>query len=207
MTAAPDGNAAHGKGVRPVGASQRERLIDAMIDVTGARGFGSASVARVSLAAGVSSATFYELFKDREDCLLAAYRMLAAGLRDHAEPPAPRPAPTVRAWCGEARSAIEGTLGVLERDPNGARVLLFEALAAGGALAGERALTEEALCGAHARCSRAPRLLRRLLDLPAVALVGAIRSVVARRLLAGEQLDAPRAGGGPGRLGALLRQA
>ena len=188
-------------------ASQRERLIDAMIDVAAARGYGSASVARVSLAAGVSSATFYELFEDREDCLLAAYRTLAAGLRDRADPPAARAAPTVRAWCEQARSAVEGALGVLEHDPNGARVLLFEALAAGSALAGERALTEEALeRRARALLESTPSGAP-LLDLPAVALVGAIRGVVARRLLAGEQLDAPVLAAGPGRLGALLRQA
>ena len=171
--------------------SQRERLLDAMIAVAATGGYGSASVARVSRAAGVSSATFYELFKDREDCLLAAYRTVAVGLRDHADPPGASSTPTVRAWCEQARSALEGTIGILEQHRNGARVLLFEAAAAGNALSRERALTEEALV------QRARALLQStpsgapVVDLPAVALVGAVRGVVALRLLAGEELDAP----------------
>ncbi len=166
-----------------------------MIDLAATMGYGSASVARVSRAAGVSSATFYELFKDREDCLLAAYRTLAASLRDRADLPGERSATTPRAWCEQARSAIERALGVLEADPKGARVLLFEARGAGSALTRERALTEEALV------RRARGLLDStpsggpLVDLPAVALAGAIRGVVALALLAGEQLDAPMLAG------------
>ena len=80
------------------GHGQRERLIDAMIDVAASQGYVSASVARVSRAAGVSSETFYEHFQDREDCLLAAYRAVATRLGEMTEPPgAPRPR-TMKAW-------------------------------------------------------------------------------------------------------------
>ena len=59
---------------REARASQRERLIDAIIELAGQHGYQGLSIAQISARAGVSSATFYEQFADREDCLLAAYR-------------------------------------------------------------------------------------------------------------------------------------
>ena len=53
--------------------SQRERLLDAMTELTAKLGYQQVSVAQVSSRAGVSSATFYEQFEDKEDCLIAAY--------------------------------------------------------------------------------------------------------------------------------------
>jgi len=54
-------------------ATQRERLIDAIVELAGQYGYQSLSIAQISAHAGVSSATFYEQFSDREECLLAAY--------------------------------------------------------------------------------------------------------------------------------------
>ena len=57
---------------RPRGA-QRERLLDAMIELSARVGYQQVSIAQVSSKAGVSSATFYEQFQDKEDCFAAAY--------------------------------------------------------------------------------------------------------------------------------------
>jgi AcrR family transcriptional regulator len=51
---------------------QRTRILTAMVDVVAERGAGNATVAHVVARSGVSRRTFYELFEDREDCLLAA---------------------------------------------------------------------------------------------------------------------------------------
>src|ERR1700722_20512147 len=55
--------------------SQRSRLLMAMIELCSQSGYQDVSVAQVSSRAGVSSSTFYEQFKDKEHCLLAAYHV------------------------------------------------------------------------------------------------------------------------------------
>jgi AcrR family transcriptional regulator len=60
--------------------SQRERLTRAMIATAARYGYGRASVAKVVGQAGVSRATFYERFRNKEDCFLAAYREVAKAM-------------------------------------------------------------------------------------------------------------------------------
>jgi AcrR family transcriptional regulator len=56
-----------------VATDQRRRLIDAMVQLAGKRGYASTSVAGVIERAEVSRKTFYEHFADRESLLLAAF--------------------------------------------------------------------------------------------------------------------------------------
>jgi AcrR family transcriptional regulator len=58
--------------------SQRTRILQAMAEATAERGYAAATVSQVIERAGVSSATFYELFHDKEDCFLAAVREIVA---------------------------------------------------------------------------------------------------------------------------------
>ncbi len=53
--------------------SQRERLREAMVRVAAAKGYEATTVADVLEFAGVSRATFDELFEDKDDCFLEAY--------------------------------------------------------------------------------------------------------------------------------------
>jgi AcrR family transcriptional regulator len=66
---APD---AGGSGREQLSEIQRARILAAMVDVAAERGAGNVTVAHVVSRSGVSRRTFYELFEDREDCLLAA---------------------------------------------------------------------------------------------------------------------------------------
>ncbi len=154
-----------------------------MIDLAAAHGYEFASVARVSRAAGVSTQTFYELFADREACLVAAYRTVAGRVRERAQPrDDPQPS-DMRQWTQLLREALEGALGALAVDPDGARVLLLEALAAEDAVARQRAATRQRFEQyAHELLASTPSG-GPVLDLPAQALVGALRGVAARRLL------------------------
>lgn len=52
--------------------SQRTRILDAMAEVSSERGYAATTVGQVCERAGVSSATFYSLFHDKEACFLAA---------------------------------------------------------------------------------------------------------------------------------------
>jgi AcrR family transcriptional regulator len=156
--------------------SQRERLVDAMIELSARAGYQRVSIAQVSAQAGVSSATFYEQFEDKEDCLLAAYRSTAervlgqvrlAGGRD---------------WSAPARDALGQLLGGLWSNPDAGRVLLVEARAAGPRVRRER---ERALAGFERRIEArlgAAASDGQTLDIPAEALVGAVRSIALRHL-------------------------
>jgi AcrR family transcriptional regulator len=64
-----------------VSASQRSRILMAMIEEVAERGYASTSVAHITARAGVSRKSFYEQFADKEDCYLAAFDA-AAELRD-----------------------------------------------------------------------------------------------------------------------------
>src|SRR3954447_12383520 len=53
--------------------SQRQRILDAILDVVGEHGYAGATVADVTTAAGVSRTTFYEQFRNKQDAFLTAY--------------------------------------------------------------------------------------------------------------------------------------
>src|SRR5215210_6387976 len=54
-------------------ASQRGRMLGAMADAVAAKGYAATTVADVVAGAGVSRKTFYEHFRDKEECFLAAF--------------------------------------------------------------------------------------------------------------------------------------
>lgn len=128
----------HGIPAELVERNQRERLIAAMAEVCGERGYAESSVAEISKRAGVSTASFYRQFKDRRECMLASFeelfeRLIAAleaSCREELESAA-------RAKAGAATAAA-----LLASDRPTARLLSLEVLAAGpeGARAQHNAL-------------------------------------------------------------------
>jgi AcrR family transcriptional regulator len=63
-----------------VRSSQRERLIRAMLETVAERGYDSTTVPEVVARARVSRNAFYEFFKDKTDCFVAACDEAAAEL-------------------------------------------------------------------------------------------------------------------------------
>jgi AcrR family transcriptional regulator len=61
--------------------SQRGRLLEAMTQLAALEGFTDVSVGQVIARAGVSRATFYEYFTDKEECFAAALAPLASCVR------------------------------------------------------------------------------------------------------------------------------
>jgi AcrR family transcriptional regulator len=59
-----------------VRASQRERLLRAMAELVGERGYEATTVPQVIAAARVSSNTFYSFFSDKTDCFIALCEQL-----------------------------------------------------------------------------------------------------------------------------------
>ena len=157
--------------------SQRARLIDAMVELSAQMGYQAVSIAQVSSKAGVSSATFYEQFKDKEDCLLAAYEATATRVFSRL-----RALPDDEGWQSAARRVLDRLLGAVESDPNGGRVLLVEALAGGQRVRAERErVLEQFELRAQEFLDGAPRG-GKTLDIPAEALIGAVRSIVSQYL-------------------------
>jgi AcrR family transcriptional regulator len=141
-------------------------------------GYQAVSIAQVSSHAGVSSATFYEQFENKEDCLLAAYRAANERTFDRMR----RVMVGEREWADAARDAFAELLRGVQSEPSAARVQFIEARAGGPRLLAEiaRALDEFEL-GAEALLANPPAGSTTL-DVPAKALVGAVRSLVARHL-------------------------
>jgi AcrR family transcriptional regulator len=78
VAAAPNVTAHRGRAWRASQPrSQRQRLLAAITHLAITDGYGDATVARVTAAAGVSRATFYECFDDREACFAAALAPIA----------------------------------------------------------------------------------------------------------------------------------
>jgi AcrR family transcriptional regulator len=59
------------------GSDHRDRLIAAMGELLAEHGYASVTVTDVVARARVSKRTFYQHFADREECLLATYRVVA----------------------------------------------------------------------------------------------------------------------------------
>jgi AcrR family transcriptional regulator len=162
--------------------SQRERLVAAMIELSARDGYQGVSVAQITTHAGVSSATFYELFSDKEDCALAAYRASTGRMLADMEPIDPDAMRSYEDWSQAAVAGIRRLLDAVCADTDAARLLLVESLGGGPRVREER----RAVIGvfqdrARAMLAAAPPEAPRI-DLPPVAVIGAIRTIVARHL-------------------------
>jgi AcrR family transcriptional regulator/DNA-binding MarR family transcriptional regulator len=110
-----------------VAGVQRSRIIAATFQACAENGAAALSVAEIVGRAGISRRTFYELFDSCEDCLLAALdqALAVASERELAayEPQAP--------WRARMRSGLAALLCFLDEQPEMARLLVVESLAAG----------------------------------------------------------------------------
>jgi len=117
----------HGIPAEVVARNQRERLVAAMAEASAERGYADVSVTDVVKRAGVSSVTFYELFADKRDCMLAAHRQLSGRLLEEVDLAREGVADPDAAL----RVSIRTMLSLLAADPPSARLLTVEILAAG----------------------------------------------------------------------------
>jgi AcrR family transcriptional regulator len=173
-----------------VARQQRERMMAAVLDAVGERGYIATTVADVLLRAGISRRTFYEHFDDLEDCFLAAYDHVAAILsaamlellRDR------RP----QRWAHGVRAALDLFLLTVAAHPRLARACLVEILAAGPAGVARRAASLEPF-------ERFVEAGREIAEDPATVpdgvaetVVGGILETVSMRVLHGRADTAPQ---------------
>ncbi len=163
-----------------VARSQRERLVEAMTVVAARHGYAEASVARVVKQAGMSRATFYDHFENRDDCFLAAFRRAAEPMReqlgsgDEARGEPERP-----------REVLARTLALAEQHPAATRLILIEARAGDKRVRAEHedllALIERAIeLYLSAAAERMP------IEIPTRALLGGIGGLIGTRVFRGE---------------------
>jgi AcrR family transcriptional regulator len=112
----------HGLPRELVERSQRERLLAAVVRVTVARGYESMTVADILGEAGVGRESFYELFDDKLDCMLAAHKLLIDDLEERIREAYVAEGP----WPGRMREALSATLDWFAADPDVARFTLVE---------------------------------------------------------------------------------
>jgi AcrR family transcriptional regulator len=106
---------------------QRRRLFGAASAVFARAGYADATAEAIAREAGMSKATFYEHFDNKEDCIIRLFDVSAeaviVGMRNAASVPGD---PGMR-----YRAAIADFLGALAAFPNESRTLLVEIIGAG----------------------------------------------------------------------------
>jgi AcrR family transcriptional regulator len=176
------GDTANGvPGRERVGELQRARILAAMIELVCERGAAGVTVAHIVTRSGVSRRTFYDLFEDREDCLLIAF--------NHAvERAAMAVLPIYEAaredgWEWQIRVALEALLRFLDDEPAVGRLLVVDALAAEQRVLERRARVVDLLVDAAHRGARAHgKDARRPARIVAEGAVGAVLAVIHARL-------------------------
>jgi AcrR family transcriptional regulator len=122
----------HSLSAEEVSTSQRERVIAGVIEEVAEKGYVHTSVAGILKRAGVSRLTFYQLFRDKEDCFVAASASRSRLLAEVLEAVGTEVA---GGSSGSALARIERILetyfSVLVSEPASAKALMIEVYAAG----------------------------------------------------------------------------
>jgi AcrR family transcriptional regulator len=170
----------HGLPREVVARNQRDRIVAAMIRTVAAKGFAGTTVKEVGSLAAVSRSTFYEYFKDKDDCFLRAYgiasdflieTVVAAGEGE-------------RGWPATVRARVRALLAALAANPDLVRLTLIAPGEAGGEIAdARRSLLEElrrALAAGTPAGAKAPS------DVAEEGMIGGLAALVVAKVEAGE---------------------
>jgi AcrR family transcriptional regulator len=172
----------HGLDPGVVAESQRTRLLEAVGRAVAEKGYAGATIDDIVRGAGVSKKTFYEHFRDKLDCFLAAYEAasdeLLGRLREAQS--------SHEGWLERTRAGVAAYLRWLAAEPALARVFLIEVAAAGPRAAERRErlrdryaeLMRELQDDARAEIPALPRLPAEVFH----ALVAAVDELVVRRI-------------------------
>jgi AcrR family transcriptional regulator len=166
---------------------QRERLFEAAAAVFAETGYADASAESISRAAGMSKATFYEHFANKEECIVAlfdhAYDVLIKRIVKAATAAGDNP-------LARMREGMKAFLVALVDFPNEAQTLLVEIIGAGPAAAQRRdeiiARFAQVLDRENERVAASHDFPRFASPDDAFAIVGAIAELASRQIRLGE---------------------
>jgi AcrR family transcriptional regulator len=108
-------------------SNQRERILDAVADVSSLAGYSAMSVEDIIVTAGVSRRTFYDHFSDKEEAFLAAYDAVVAQLAQRVQ----EAFSSNTTFPGRVRDCLAAFLGFVASEPRFADMCVVEVLAAG----------------------------------------------------------------------------
>jgi AcrR family transcriptional regulator len=164
-------------------STQRERLINTMVEIAGRDGLATATVARLIAHAGVSRPTFYEYFSNRDACFIAALTDIHQGLLAEIRRAIEREAP---------ERAVEATIAALiefaNSHPPRARLLLSEALGGGTGALDVRDQGVAEIAQAIEQAERQAVRPAAMPDLCTPALIGGLCRILTTRLRRGEPI-------------------
>jgi AcrR family transcriptional regulator len=168
----------HGLDSSVVRASQRLRLVEAMTEECAEKGYAKTTVADVIERSGISRKTFYEHFKNKEDCFLQAYIDGHDKLREDIT----KRMSAASDWREALEFALRGYVESLATRPAFTRIFATEALAAGGRVREERDRRFEIFIDFYRELARRARAENPELPHPSdeivVAAIGAIAELV-----------------------------
>lgn len=126
-----------------VTAMQRSRLLAAAAGAVAELGWDGATIGSIAERAGVSRRTFYELFENRDECLLAILQSATARITaqiDAAAPPG-------LSWRERVRDGLWSVLCFFDSQPTFARICLVESRRSDGIVLDYRQRIVEQLVG------------------------------------------------------------
>ena len=162
---------------------QRSRLLAAAVKAVDELGYADTTVSDVTNRARVSRRTFYELFSNREECLIAVLEDVVALIAGEVS----RAGVEGLAWRERVRMGLWAILSFLDREPVLARVCVIQALRGGPEVLARR---DEILAGLAAVVDEGRNEGARgeqCTPLTAEGVVGAAFAIVYARLLRGER--------------------
>jgi AcrR family transcriptional regulator len=109
--------------------SQRERLLEAMVRVAAAKGYEATTVTDVIEVAGVSRATFQEMFEDKASCFLEAYDAVIDVLVAHVT--TAYESASAEPWPERIAEALRALVRLLSTEADIARMAMVEVTAVG----------------------------------------------------------------------------
>ncbi len=172
---------------------QRGRLFAAAATVFARDGYATATAEAIAREAGMSKATFYEHFANKEECIIALFDTAERGLRDAMEDAAQR-AGHYDSYDARVRSRLDAVLAAIEAFPAHTQTLLVEVIGAGPRATQRRDAVLDSFAdflytdnAQHAPAYGAPTFRSR--D-DAFAVIGAIAELIGRRLRTGEPRQA-----------------
>lgn len=177
----------HGLTRQFVESNQRQRILDAVVDVVSFAGYAEMSVEDIIATAGVSRRTFYDSFKSKEDAFLTAYDAIGAMLFER-----------VRAAYASSRTFASGVIACLDAflrfaasEPRYAEMCIVEALAAGPAAIERRNAVMKTLAQLLFEGAQTVPGGNRPPELVAETIVGGIYEIVYSRVLQGRTAELP----------------
>jgi AcrR family transcriptional regulator len=162
---------------------QRSRLLNAAVRTVEELGYTRATVAHITRRARVSRRTFYELFANREACLLAVVERAVGELRGELAAAGLE----CVGWRERVRAGLAIILAFLDREPALARVCVVQAPRGGPAMLERREQILAQLAAAIDEGRGEGPRGRECTPLTAEGLVGAAYTIVYARLLRGER--------------------